>query len=329
MQESFDLTGAVLQKQFSLGCLTFRNAHLWRLSHFVWDVTRNVAGATFFGDLKAPWDDANLLRVEIYRLPKSLKEFSERLEWYSKDRKSRAVKIADGRLFDKSMLHLNAFGDEWDCDSFALSKGEIIRIYRSPQLAIIFRFLARSGTLLDHPIFKRLAKDVSFDPKCWEEKAPAVTEKGKRNKVEDSPLPADEMDELKQIMKSAEKRLGITSKTSHTQRLELVELEIEKHRKVKGVTQEANVQLAIELGAVIGQCFCEQLSWEWRRVKVGREPATVCVCCPERRLVLSPGALVLDLLSSKKQPVNCLLTFNMIVAGMLPPTRPDAYIQIN
>ena len=329
MQDSFDLTGAVLPKQFGLGCLTFRNGHLWRLSHFVWDVTRNFAGATFFCDLKTPWDDRNLFRVEIYRLPKSLKEFTKQLEWYSKDRKSRAIKIADGPLFDESMLHLNAFGDDWDSDSFALSKGEIIRIYRSQQFAIIFRFLTRSGTLLDHPIFKRLVKDVSFDPKCWDEKAPTVTEKGKRNKIEDSPLSTEEMDELKQITKSAAKRLGITSKTSHSGRLELVELEIEKHRKLKGSTQEANVQLAIELGAVIGQCFCEKLKWEWRRLKVGRESATVCVCCPERRLVLTPGAWVLSLLSSKKQPVNCLLTFNMIDYGRLPPNRPGAYIRIN
>jgi hypothetical protein len=329
MQESFDLTGAVLQKEFSLGCLTFRNAHLWRLSHFVWDVTQDCAGATFFGDLQAPWNDRNLFRVEIYRLPKGLNDFSERLQWYTKYRKSRRIKISDGPLFDVSMLHPRAFGNDWDAESFALSKGEIIRIYRNRQFAIVFRFLARSGTLLDHPIFKRLVKDISFDPQCWEKNAPAVTEKGKRNKIQDSPLSTEEMDEFKQITKSAAKRLGITSKTSHTKRLELVELEIEKHRKVKGSTQEANVQLAIELGAVIGQCFCEKLKWEWRRLKVGRDSATVCVCCPERRLVLTPGAWILGLLSSKKQPVNCLLTFNMIDYGRLPPTRPGAYIRIN
>ena len=141
MQDSFDLTGAVLPKQFSLGCLTFRNGHLWRLSHFVWDVTTAFAGATFFGDLKTPWNDRNLFRVEIYRLPKGLKASSEQLEWYSKDRKSRAIKIADGPLFDKSMLHVNAFGNEWDADSFAPSKEEIIRIYRSQQYAIFFDFL--------------------------------------------------------------------------------------------------------------------------------------------------------------------------------------------
>ena len=329
MQDSFDLTGAVLPKQFSLGCLTFRNGHLWRLSHFVWDVTPAFAGATFFGDLKTPWNDRNLFRVEIYRLPKGLKASSEQFEWYSKDRKSRAIKIADGPLFDKSMLHVNAFGNEWDADSFAPSKEEIIRIYRSQQYAIFFRFLARSGTLLDHPIFKRLAKDISVNPQCWEKQAPAVTEKGKRNKVEDSPLSMDEMDELKRITKSAAKRLGITSKMRHTKRLELVEMEIEKRRKVKGSSQEANVQLAIELGALIGQCFCEKLKWDWRRLKVSRESATVCVCCPERRLVLTPSAWVLGLLPSKKQPVNCLLTFNMIDYGRLPPTRPGAYIRIN
>jgi len=42
--------------------------------------------------------------------------------------------------------------------------------------------------------------------------------------------------------------------------------------------------------------------------------------------VQSPGTV--GLLSSD-QPINCTLTFNMIAAGRLPPTRPHAYIRIH
>jgi hypothetical protein len=286
-------------------------------------------GATFVCDLNVPWNDRNLFRVESIGFRKASTIFlndSSGTQDIAGVAESRSV---TGLSSMSVCCTPGAFGDDWEADSFALSKGEIIRIYRNRQFAIVFRFLARSGTLLDHPIFKRLVKDISFDPKCREKTAPTVTEKRKRNKIEDSPLPMDEMDELKQITRTAAKRLGITSKTSHTKRLEVVEMEIEKHRRVKGSTQGANVQLATELGAVIGQCFSEKLAWEWRRLKVGRDPASVCACCPERRLVLTPGAWVPGLLSSKKQPVNCLLTFNMIDQGRLPPTRPDAYVRIN
>ncbi len=182
MNDTFDLQGAALPQQFNLGCLVIANGHRWRLSHVVWEGTARFVGATFFCDLKAPWNDRNLLRIEVYRLPSAASELAERLDWYTRGRKSRRIKIADGQLFDESMLALSCFGGEWKKDAFALSKGEVIRIYQTKKFAVIFRFLARSGTLLDHPIFKGLGKAIAFDPHGWEKKAPSIPTRGKRPK---------------------------------------------------------------------------------------------------------------------------------------------------
>jgi hypothetical protein len=213
MQDSFDLYGAALPKEFEMGCLSIRNAHLWRLSHMVWEGSAKSVGATFFCDLKEPWEDRSLLRVEMFRLPEGSGDFAERLEWYTKYRKKRRIKIADGQLFDEEFLHMPTFGEGWEMDSFALSKGEVIRIYQASEHAVIFRFLARSGTLLDHPIFKRLIKNITFDSRRWETKAPDIIEKPMKQKVVDTVLPSEEQRELRRILSSAVKRLGITEAT--------------------------------------------------------------------------------------------------------------------
>jgi len=329
MQDSFDLQDAALPRQFGLGCLTIRNGHLWRLSHVVWSGTARSVGATFFCDLKPPWDATNLLRIETYKLPSGAHESAERIQWYTRNRKSRPIKIADGQRFDPGMLNIKCFTDEWDADAFALSKGEVIRTYRTKTFAVIFRLVARSGTLLDHPIFKRLIKDVSFDPDTWEKQAPGLTEKRRTKTPVESTLSPEEERELKQLIRGIEKRLSITKSTKADRRLELVQNEIKQLRSQAKGTKASRAELAMELGAEIGQCFCIALDWQWRRLTYPNDATMVGVCCPERRLVLCPSAWVADLLSSQKRPINCLLTFNMIQGGRLPPTRLGAYTRIN
>lgn len=328
MNESFDLHGAALPKEFGMGCLRFRNAHLWRLSHVVWEGSAKSVGATFFCDLKEPWDDRNLLRVEVFRLPAAAVALAERLDWYTKHRKQRRIKIADGALFDDGMLHPKAFGPDWEADSFALSKGEVIRVYRSPKYAVVFRFLARSGTLLDHPIFKRVVKNLSFDPSRWESKAPEITERRKQKRPVETSFSSGQERELRQIERAANKRLGLTKAIPIAGRFERIEQEIERVRGLTQLSSEQKSEFAVELGVLVGQCFCSELDWEWRNLKEPDGNESVCVCCPERRLVLAPGNWVLGLIFSKKQPINGTLTFNMIAAGRLPPTRPHAYIRI-
>ncbi len=210
MNDTFDLQGAALPQQFNLGCLVIANGHRWRLSHVVWEGTARFVGATFFCDLKAPWNDRNLLRIEVYRLPSAASELAERLDWYRAGAKVVALKSLTGSFFDESMLALSCFGVNGMKDAFALSKGEVIRIYQTKKFAVIFRFLARSGTLLDHPIFKGLGKAIAFDPHGWEKKAPSITDKRKKTKISDDPLSPEETCELHRIAKSVEKRLGIT-----------------------------------------------------------------------------------------------------------------------
>ncbi len=126
-----------------------------------------------------------------------------------------------------------------------------------------------------------------------------------------------------------EKRLGITKAMKTSRRLEIVEAEIAVVRGQNKMPAEIKEDVAVELGIEIGECFRRGLGWEWRKLVFPKRESMTCICCPQRRLVLWPGAWVTSLLTAKNRPVNCLLMFNMIEAGRLPPTRPGAYTLIN
>lgn len=329
MFEQIDLTDATMVKEFGMGCLQIKGAHLWPLDHFVWEGKANEVGATFFCQEIEPWDKTSLLRIEVFKLPKANDELQDRLRWYNKGRKKRRIRIADGDLFDEGMLHVKGFGDEWERDAFPLSKGEIIRVYRSKKLAVIFRFLAKSGTLLDHPVFKRVIKNIAIVDGQWQKPAPDIidcTPKAKRTK--EIPLTDDEEAEMWEIVGNVMKELKLRKVKEAEERFAIIEQEILSARKIKKSESDQIADRAIELGTLAGQIFCWMLDWEWCRVRQAKGSESICVCNPNRSIALAPVEWIQDLILDRKRPLNCLLTFNMIQAGRLPPSRPYSYARI-
>lgn len=312
-----------------MGCLVIKDAHLWPLSELVWDGTAKTVGATFFGEMREPWDKANLLRIEVFKLPQAKGVLAERLEWYARDRKKRRIKIADGQLFDANMLHVKGFTEEWEQDAFPLSKAEIIRVYRHKKHAFIFRFLARSGTLLDHPVFKRVAKNIRFDSSLWVTDVPDIIDtRPKRKRSTESPLTEEQESEMWIFVRAAMKRLKLSKIKGTPERLKILEQEVTEARRNKKLTQDEKVDLAIELGSFVGQCFCWDLDWEWCNVQGKLKSEAYCVCSPDCGLAIHPVEWILDLIMDKKRTLNFVLTFNMIMAGRLPPSRPYSYSRV-
>ena len=329
MQHSFDLDDARLQKEFGMGCLVIKGAHLWPLSKLVWDGTAKTVGATFSGETQEPYHKANLLRIEVFKLPQAKGVLAERLEWYTQGRKKRRIKIADGQLFDWSMLHVKGFTEEWEQDAFPLSKSEVIRVYIAKKHAVIFRFLARSGTLLDHPVFKRAAKNIRFDSSLWVTDVPDIIDtRPKRKRSTESPLMEEQESEMWMFVRAAMKRLKLSKIKETPERLKIIEQEVTKARKNKKLSHEEKVDLANELGNFVGQCFCWDLEWEWCNVKGKDKSEAYCVCSPDRGLAIHPVDWIFELIMDKKRTLNCVLTFNMLMAGRLPPSRPNSYSRI-
>lgn len=327
-QIEIDLEDAKLSPEFGMGCLTIKGAHLWPLSHFVWKGTAPFVGATFFcGDLEG-WPKTSLLRIEVFRLPRDKEHLAERIEWYTRDRKTRRIRIADGQLFDDAMLLPKAFDDAWEQDAFAMAKGQVIRIATHKKFAVIFRFLAQSGTLLDHPIFKRLAQNISIDTDQWITDVPEVTEsRKKKSNITETPLDDEQESELWQIVGATLKRLKLNKVKSTADRLARIEEEITSLRQQKSLSHDEQVDAAIELGTFVGQCFCWELDWQWCNLKEHGEEE-YCVCSADRSLAIAPVDWIFELITSKQRPLNCVLTYNMVEAGRLPPSRPSAYRRI-
>ena len=326
MFQEIDMTDAKLEKEFGMGCLLVKGAHLWPLSHFVWEGSVKEVSATFFCEGQEPWDDISLLRIEVFKLPGGRSQLAERVEWYTQNRKKRHIKIADGPLFDESMLDVKGLASNWETDSFALSKREIIRIYQVKKYAVIFRFLTRSGTLLDHPVFKRVVKNVSFAEGQWEKAAPEVVDTRRKSKrTTESPLTEEQESEMWRIVETVTKSCKLVKVKDPQKRLEVVENEIKAARTERRLSKGQKADRAAELGHFLGQTFCWELEWEWCNIREPDGSEWLCVASPDRSVVMAPVDWVFELISDKKRPINCLLTFNMIDAGRLPPSRPSAY----
>ena len=328
MSESIDLTDATLANDVGIGCLTAKRAHLWPLSHYVWEANAKHVGVTFFCDCASPWDDIGLIRFEVFRLSSSKSAFAERLEWYTRSRKKRALKIADDIKFESSMLHFKAL-DTWEQDSFALSKREVIRVYNHKKFAVIVRFLARSGTLLDHPVFKRAVKNLTFDENKWVKALPDIIDKRpKKQRHTEYAFDDEQTDEMSSCIDQATLRLKLKKRDDATKWLAAIEKDIEETRRRKNLDEDLRVERAIELGYLVGHVFWVGQSWEWCIVSAPQEEDAICICNPNRALAIEPIEWVYRLLA-EDAPLNCLLTYNMIAAGRLPPARPDSYTRLN
>jgi hypothetical protein len=326
--ESIDLTDATLANEVGIGCLTVHQAHLWPLSHYVWESNAKHVGVTFFCDCPSPWDDIGLVRFEVFKVPSSKAEYAERMEWYTHSRKKIALKIADGIKFESSMLHCKAL-DNWEQDSFALSKREVIRVYKHKKFAVIVRFLARSGTLLDHPVFKRAVKNLAFDENKWVTALPAIVDKRrKKQRFTEYAFDDEQTGEVSYCVKKATLRLKLKKKDDATKWLTAIEKDMDATRGRKNLDEDLRVERAIELGYLVGHVFCESQSWEWCIVSAAQEDDSICICNPNRALAIEPIEWVYRLLV-EDVPLNCLLTYNMIDAGRLPPARPDSYTRLN
>lgn len=328
MLETVDLTDATLVKEFSMGCLTFKSAHLWPLSNFTWESSAIKVGATFVIDAPEPWDEIGLMRIEVFKLPKGKDKLADSINWYLKDRKSRRIRIRDGELFDQSMLHVKGLTNDWEQDSFATHKGGVVRIYRRRKFVALFRFAARSGTLLDHPVFKRVAKNTKFNESLWEREVPVIIDTRPKTQQQcESDMTDDQEEEMWEAVEAAMDRLNFRKIQDTKRRIKILANEITSARKNKELDEDEAVELAYELGYMFGQMLAWELDWEWCNVETDGEEV-FCVCSPNRGVAFEPVDWIYELITQPKLTNNCQLLWNMISSGRMPPSRPYSYVQI-
>ena len=95
--------------------------------------------------------------------------------------------------------------------------------------------------------------------------------------------------------------------------------------KPSEANEEGETHTMLNLGCLWGQAVCDQLGWEWAAVTLEPESELYGLVTPSRSHVIFPLHYMQELLSDPEKDQTCLLLYNMLKAGSLPPAGPGAF----
>lgn len=267
----------------------------------------------------------SFIALQMFAFPEGKSEFERVLEWYGSDRKSRA-RLPEGAKFDEQMLAVRSAPPDWLHEAYPLSGRSFVHIYRGTQQAILIRWLARTGTILDHPLFKPVVDNLSIVPGQWITDPPVAQPRaGIPPKATDSELPPETVTEIREAAVRARKSLNLGRIRSPHKLADAIHQAVDALRSRKGVKKDEKKQLAIDYGALWGEALCAATGWEWRRVESSPEDSAYAVCSKNRSHVVAPLRVMFHLFSSPKSANNSLLLFNMIASGHVPESPAMGY----
>jgi hypothetical protein len=307
------------------GCIQVDNANVLPLDMV--NVTRSPGslGLMLDGATGKPGLFDSAVSIQMFSFPKGRTGFKELVEWFGQDRKARA-KLPEGVKFDENVLAICTLPKEWSHEAYAQSARSFVHIYQGQHQAIVMRWMARTGTVLDHPLFKPLIDNLRILPGQWTTDLPKVQPKNSvLSKITSTKISRATKIELEEAADRAKKSLGLTRVRNPQRIAAAVYQAVNELRERKGVKKEEKVQAAIDLGALWGQALCAAAGWEWRFTAPSSGESTHAVCSPNRSHVVDPLEVVFGLLSSRRAENNLLLLFNMIAAGDLPLSAKNSY----
>lgn len=271
----------------------------------------------------------SFVSIQMFTFPTGRTEFERVLEWYGADRKSRA-KLPEGVKFDEQVLAFRNPPTDWLHEAYPLSGRSFIHIYQGKNQAMLVRWLARTGTILDHPLFKPIVDNLSFIPGEWiTDKLEVDPLSSSLAKGKDSELPKDIQTDLQEAAMRARKALNLGRIRNPLKLAEAIHQAIEDQRSRKKMKEDEKKNLAIDYGALWGEALCGATGWEWRCFESPSEGSSYAVCSKNRSHLTAPLRNMFGLLSSPKTANNSLLLFNMISSGNIPESPAKGYCWLN
>jgi hypothetical protein len=323
----YNMTDACLPQDLRLGFVHLKSAHTLPLEEVNITISECAIWLAFYGTPQAPWNGMSFASIGMFCFPKGRAEFDERVEFFGKERKKWA-RLPEGVKFDPTMFAVRQVPCSWKHDAFPQSGRSFVHLYDSSRHAMILRFGSRAGTMLDHPLLKRIHQDLRIVENQWNLTFPELQpRKSSRELVIESPLEPKVVSEVSKAVTRAREFLGFKRERSANVIMTAIFKAIEDHKKEKGRRSKATEALAIDLGALWGQTLCQAAQWQWCSLKKGEDVAICAVCSPNRARAINPVGFVHSLLASRRRADEntSLLLFNMIVAGRLPETTPGSY----
>lgn len=282
------------------------------------------------GTLTLALDSTNevdsFVSINTFHFPEGAAEFKEQCEWYGRDRKSRA-KLPEGVLFNESILTISGSPGDWHHEAYPQSSRTFVHIYQGARQAVLIRWIAKSGTVLDNSLFKLLVDNLRIVPGQWISDAPSVELRaGAEPETSEAVLSDEVRVELEEAAARAKKSLQLGRVRKPEKLAEAIHSAIDEVRVRKGMNKDEKKQWAIDNGALWGQALCDAVDWTWCRVELPvSTESTYAVCSPNRSHLMAPLDIMFQLISRPKTENTSLLLFNMIVAGELPAAPPGGF----
>ncbi|MCC2668631.1 MAG: hypothetical protein K0Q72_1102 [Armatimonadetes bacterium] len=324
--QQIDMSGQRLETPLVFGCIRIDYADTLKLSELVLMHEHHELGITLWGDYPGPTDKVSLVSVSMFRLPEAADAFAEAVKWFARDRRVRSPKLPDGVAFNDQTLAPARIEGIWTHDAFATNPRSIVHVYTTAHLGVQIRYLAKSGTLLDHPLLSRVCSNLTLDANLWCTDEP-LTAATSVTQVVECPLPPDVQEEVGQLLRTGRDWLGLTAQSSALESATAVDEMLEKlprGKKVADATPERTLQLAV----VWAEALCRECRWEWVQVGATGDEEYVIVS-PDRSLMIEPMAYVQGVRSSKRTENTALLLFNMITAANVPRAPAQSYTPIS
>lgn len=171
--KQFILRNSSFVSEVRFGCILIENADQLPLDMANFSSSSATVTLALDGATGKPGITDSFVTIHTFQFPEGLSEFDRLVAWFGQDRQSRA-KLPDGIKFDESVLAVRNVPAEWIHEAYPQSKRTFVHIYRGPQQAILIRWIARTGTILDHPLFKPLIDNLQIVPGQWITEAPAI-----------------------------------------------------------------------------------------------------------------------------------------------------------
>lgn len=318
MSKRRTLNNLVIEGSFNYGCIEVQDLGELSLNTANFLSAPSRLNILLISYLDEPWKGDSHIAVHMFQLPEGQEEFDRIQAWFGDERKSRA-RLPDGVPFEASTLAIRTLPPDWKHTAYPRSCRDFIHIYTSAKQAVLLRVKSKKGTILNHPLLRKVTENFRIVPFQWETRRPQIRLSEIDAGTESFVLSEANFREIVAYAKEARDRLGITEGCQGSHWVERIHDYIESLRSGASKTQRDVASLALELGCLWGNALLETGEWEWRTARFSGEEF-LAVFNNTGAYAVAPVVVINNLLKSKKSNNNILLLYNMICGGNLPDT---------
>jgi hypothetical protein len=301
--------------------------------HHLFNIDVQVRCATESDDIASIsiYDATRSINIKMYRLPTAGPQFTDDLKFFGQQ--PRSWPLPGGRAFDPSILFPQGVPATWTHKAIQTAAPGIVHAARGNGRGLISAHAFDAQSLIDHAMFQWFAKKVVVLENGWKLDPPKFREQRFDDEVDAISEEALSQEELDQVADNAMRAWDALKLTETATREEVISgiHDVIDGLRPKFASLKPNVQhnMSVSFGSLWGQMLCGAAGWEWIGLSRDGDESVLALASPDRAHAIAPVNLMLSNLQNETGENTVRLTFNMIEAGKLPPSRPQAYLMLS